>query len=251
MKSFQVQNDSVSLHVLEAGEPSESSPSLLIVGGIWESAERAIPLLTGVLGHAVAFSFRGRGLSSTPDVGYTLADHLADIEAVVDHCRLDDYVMLGFSRGGAYALAWSLQHQARMRGLILVDQPPVHTALSGEQVGFWRDLVYRGRRITEFMRAAAIEGLGREAREQSFGSRLGELRIPVTLFIGRASESEIGSNVSDAVLDHYLTAVPQCKTVYFRQSGHMIPDDESEKYLEEVRLALDQVSTGEARSAHS
>lgn len=238
MKSFRVQNGPVSLHVLESGEPRPHSPALLVVGGLWETAERAIPLLTGIPGHAISFSFRGRGLSSTPANGYTLTDHLTDVEAVVQHCDLDDYVVLGFSRGGAYALAWSLQHQARMRGLILVDQPPVHTAQNDEQVAFWRDLVYRGHRITEYMRAAAIEGLGREAREEDFGPRLGELRIPVTVFVGRSSESEIGSNVTDAVLDEYLTAIPRCTAVRFSQSGHMIPDDEPEKYLEEVRSAI-------------
>ncbi|MHA6533464.1 hypothetical protein [Paenibacillus sp. BAC0078] len=60
MKSFYVQNGSVSLHVLEKGEAVQGVPSLLVVGGIWESAERAIPLLTALSGHVVAFSFRGR-----------------------------------------------------------------------------------------------------------------------------------------------------------------------------------------------
>ncbi|MEK3686324.1 alpha/beta fold hydrolase [Paenibacillus sp. FSL R10-2736] len=91
----------------------------------------------------MAFSFRGRGLSSTPDTGYDLEDHLSDIEAVVNHSRLTNYIVLGFSRGAAYSLGWSLRHQDQMRGLILVDQPPVHRAMSLETVEFWSSLVYQ------------------------------------------------------------------------------------------------------------
>ena len=83
MKSFFVKNGSVDLHVLENGARSRQPPSLLVVGGLWEPAERAIPLLSGVPGHVVALSLRGRGLSSTPASGYGLGDHLSDIAAIV------------------------------------------------------------------------------------------------------------------------------------------------------------------------
>lgn len=86
MKSFFVNNGSVKIHVLEKGAPSTKTPSLLIITGIWEPAERAIPVLSGIASHVVAFSFRGRGLSSTPETGYSLENHLSDIEAVVKHC---------------------------------------------------------------------------------------------------------------------------------------------------------------------
>lgn len=238
MKSFYVQNGSVSLHVLETGEAGQGGPSLLIVGGIWESAERAIPLLTALSGHAVAFSFRGRGNSSTPEAGYGLNDHLSDIETVVKHCGLDDYWVLGFSRGGGYTLAWGLENQQHMRGLIVVDQPPVHEALSSQKVKFWKNLVYQEVPVTEYMRIRAFEGLGKEAKEISFLSRLPELNIPVTVFVGRNNNSRIKSDLTDSMLDEYIKLIPSCKIVVFHHSGHMIPDEEREKYIEEVRLVL-------------
>lgn len=238
MKSFYVHNGSVRLHVLEKGKASKGGTSLLIVGGIWESAERAIPLLNGLSGHVVAFSFRGRGLSSTPETGYTLADHLSDINTVVKHCGLHEYWMLGFSRGGGYALAWSLENQRQMKGLIVVDQPPIHGSLSASKVAFWSNLVYQGVPITDFMRIRAIEGLGEEAEEVSFLSRLPELDIPVTIFVGRSKDSEIGSDVTDIMLDEYIRSISSCKIVIFHHSGHMIPDEEREKYIEELQLVL-------------
>ena len=96
MRSFFVANGPVHLHVLENGIPSPNIPSLLVIGGLWEPAERAIPLLSRLTGHVVALSFRGRGLSSTPSSGYGLDEHLSDIRAVVEHCRLEHYCALGF-----------------------------------------------------------------------------------------------------------------------------------------------------------
>lgn len=233
MKSFFVHNGPVALHVLESGNPSPVTPSLLVIGGLWEPAERAIPVLSGLGSHAVALSLRGRGLSSTPARGYDLADHLSDIEAVVRHCRLQDYCVLGLSRGASYALGWGLQNQGGMRGLILVDQPPVHVKAGPGYVKFWSNLVYLGVPILNFMRRTALEGL-EEATEIDFSPQLPHLRIPVAIFAGRSKEARIPTELPDEILQIYTKAIPSCEVVEFKQSGHMIPDEEQEKYVAEI-----------------
>ncbi|MHA6533465.1 hypothetical protein [Paenibacillus sp. BAC0078] len=122
----------------------------------------------------------------------------------------------------------------------MVDQPPIHEALRLPKVEFWSNLVYQGVPITEFMRARAIEGLGKEAKEISFLSRLPELNIPVTVFVGRSKDSKIGSDLTDSMLDEYRKSIPSCKIIIFHHSGHMIPDEEREKYIEEIRLVLNK-----------
>jgi pimeloyl-ACP methyl ester carboxylesterase len=242
MKSFFVQNGTVHLHVLESGSPSREMPSLLVIGGLWEPAERVIPLLSGLPGHVVAFSFRGRGLSSTPPSGYDLADHLSDIAAVVEHCQLQDYCVLGFSRGASYALGWGLQRQCNMRGLILVDQPPVHQKPGPGYVEFWSNLIYLGVPVLNFMRRQALEGLERDAMEVDFSSQLSKLQIPVGVFVGRNQEARIPSDLPDASLRCYTQAIPGCKVVEFRESGHMIPDEEQQKYIAEVAAFIRSLS---------
>ncbi|AIQ40573.1 alpha/beta hydrolase [Paenibacillus sp. FSL R7-0297] len=235
MNSYFIHNESLALHVLESGEKNAELPSLLVVCGLWEPAERAIPLLSHLQGHIVAFSFRGRGLSSTPDSGYDLEDHLSDIETVVNYCGLAQYIVLGFSRGAAYSLAWSLRHQDQVRGLILVDQPPVHRAMSLETVEFWSSLVYQQVPLLNYIRREALQGMGREAREVDFSEQLPQLAIPVTLFAGRNPDSMISSDISDEVLEKYRTLVPCFTVVEFALSGHMIPDEEQAKYIAEVK----------------
>ncbi|KAI7255709.1 hypothetical protein KC345_g11090, partial [Hortaea werneckii] len=149
----------------------------------------------------LTFSFRGRGLSSTPVSGYDLEDHLSDIEAVVNHCRLVNYIVLGFSRGAAYSLGWSLGHQDQLKGLILVDQPPLHSSMPPETVDFWSNLVYQQVPLLNYIRREALQGLGREAREVDFTDQLPQLKISVTLFAGRNPEAEIPSDLSDEMLE--------------------------------------------------
>lgn len=242
VKSYFVHNAEVALHVLEKGEASASAPSLLVINGLWEPAERAIPLLAGLPGHVVTFSFRGRGLSSTPERGYGLADHLGDIAAVVKHCRLEDYCVLGFSRGAAYALGWSLQNQQHMQGLLLVDQPPVHSSHSEQAVKFWSELNYAGVPILNFMRRTALEGLANEAQEIDFAPQLSQLHLPVTLFIGRNRGAAIPSDISEDDLEKYNRSICSLRIREFHESGHMIPDEEQGKYIREVSWWLGSFS---------
>ena len=238
MKSYFVHNGSVDLHVLENGVPSDETPSLLVIGGLWEPAERAIPLLSELKSHIVAFSFRGRGLSSTPATGYGLADHLSDIEAVVKHCQLQNYCILGFSRGAAYALGWSLDNQKDISGLILVDQPPVHECSRPGYAAYWSNLVYLGVPILNYMHRIALEGLEREAIKVDFSSQLSQLHIPVTLFVGRNKEAIIPTDLSNETLQLYTQAISSCEVVEFVHSGHMIPDEEQQKYISEVAFFI-------------
>ncbi|MCO7124426.1 alpha/beta hydrolase [Sporolactobacillus shoreicorticis] len=234
MKSFFVSNGSVKIHVLENGVPSHDTPSLLVIGGIWEPAERAIPILSQVGSHTVALSFRGRGLSSTPAKGYDLDDHLSDVQAVVKHLQLDHYCVLGFSRGVSYALGWSLKNQQSMSGLILVDQPPLHSKPDSESVAFWANLEYLGVPILNFMRKTALEGLEREATQIDFSSQLSQLRIPVTFFVGKNKNSKIRSDISEEILQLYRQKISCFNLVTFQKSGHMIPDEEQQKYIAEI-----------------
>lgn len=238
MKSYFVNNGPVKIHVLESEGGSCGHPPLLVIGGLWEPAERAMPILSELPGRVVALSFRGRGLSSTPDSGYGLDGHLSDVEAVVRHCGLSDYCVLGFSRGASYALGWSLKNQRDMRGLILVDQPPVHVRPGPGYVEFWSSLVYLGVPILNFMRRSALEGLERDAEEIDFSPRLPELRLPVAFFAGRNAEAGIPSEITVEILNRYRQAIPRLAVVEFGLSGHMIPDEEQEKYVSEIASFL-------------
>ncbi|KJS47420.1 MAG: hypothetical protein VR66_19760 [Peptococcaceae bacterium BRH_c23] len=60
------------------------------------------------------------------------------------------------------------------------------------------------------------------------------MQIPVTFFVGRNKESKIPSDISDETLQLYTQAIPSCEVVKFLKSGHMIPDEEQQKYILEI-----------------
>ncbi len=99
---------------------------------------------------------------------------------------------------------------------------------------FWSNLVYLDVPILNFMRREALEGLAREAHHADFSSRLRTLQIPVRLFAGRNKEAKIKSDLTDEIIDLYKKEIPNCEVVEFLHSGHMIPDEEQQKYLHEI-----------------
>ena len=74
----------------------------------------------------IAWDMRGHGASSAPDdpARYSQALSVADMAALLDHCRADRAILCGMSLGGYMSLAFNLAHAHRVRALILVDTGP-------------------------------------------------------------------------------------------------------------------------------
>lgn len=69
----------------------------------------------------VAPDLRGRGGTDKPPSGYTMADHAADVVALLDSLGLERVVLGGHSFGG-YLAAWiAVHHPARVTRLVIVD----------------------------------------------------------------------------------------------------------------------------------
>ena len=69
----------------------------------------------------VAPDLRGRGWSDKPSTGYTMADHAADVLALLDHLGLDRVLLGGHSFGGFLAIYLAAHHPHRFTRLIVID----------------------------------------------------------------------------------------------------------------------------------
>jgi len=69
----------------------------------------------------VAPDLRGHGDSSKPDLGYTFADIITDLQALMEHLGWSDAHWLGHSWTGKLLPFWATQHPEQCRSLILVD----------------------------------------------------------------------------------------------------------------------------------
>src|SRR5689334_20491098 len=72
---------------------------------------------------------RGGGRSAVPrDVAVGWREHVADLEALRVHWRLDRLTLLGYSWGGLLAVLYALEHPNRIARLALVSAAPLTAA---------------------------------------------------------------------------------------------------------------------------
>lgn len=96
-------------------------PPLLCLHGHPGSA-RCMGVFTEPLSRSfrtIAPDLRGYGRSRTRQ-SFGMADHLLDLEALLEHHRIDEFCLLGWSLGGILALELALRHPERVKGIILV-----------------------------------------------------------------------------------------------------------------------------------
>ena len=136
----------IPLHYYEWGQRSHPQlPILMLHGHPGNGA--AMGVFGEVLGMdrwAFAPDLRGYG-NSQVNRPFELADHLLDLEALLDRLTIPQCVVLGWSLGGILALELALKYPERIKGLILVataarprsNHPPItlrdnlYTALAG------------------------------------------------------------------------------------------------------------------------
>ena len=109
-------------------------------------------------------------------------------------------------------------------------------------VEFWSNLVYLGIPILNFMRQTALEGLAEESISIDFSPQLSQLKIPVAFFVGRDKEAMIPSDISDEIIQLYTKSISSCEVINFIKSGHMIPDEEQQKYIAEIAAFIEKIS---------
>jgi class 3 adenylate cyclase len=94
----------------------------------------------------VRYDKRGTGLSDRDVEDFSVAARLRDLEAVVDHLKLDRFALIGYSEGGPIAIAYAAAHPERVSHLILngtyargkaLGKPDVQQALHGLVKAQW------------------------------------------------------------------------------------------------------------------
>jgi esterase len=146
-----VHRGDIDLFYRRFGAPSAASPILILHGaGYYDSADwvEVASALAGDGREVVAFDARGYGRSGwSPAADYSLDAQLDDITAMLDHLGWAQPVLLGHSRGGAFALRFVSVHPERVGAVIFADSFPGRTArgpapAGGSAAGALADPVY-------------------------------------------------------------------------------------------------------------
>lgn len=129
----------------------------------------------------IAVDYLGFGLSERPgDFGYTIAEHTAVLGELIDHLRLDDFVVMGQDWGGPIGLGAATARAERVRGIVL-----------GNNV-FWPVEAMLNRAFSVVMSSRPMQ---RRILEQNF-------------LIERFLLGELGRELTETEADHYRAVQP-------------------------------------------
>jgi pimeloyl-ACP methyl ester carboxylesterase len=181
MKDAWVINGKVRLHVLTRDTMGDILNPIVFIPGMLGEAEDWIREINNFADERPCFaiSLRGRGKSDAPALGYSLQNHVSDINALFETIGLTGATIVAHSRGVPYTLAFALQRPECVKALVLLDHPPLHTPINTK----WAE-VFSENPPRKSIQPHAIWALQREADFFDFRELLGNLKCPVVYVAG-------------------------------------------------------------------
>lgn len=233
LKSMFASNNGIRIHYLETDTQSSLVP-VLICPGLSETAEEYIDLMEYLLPRkCVVLSFRGRGLSDTPDRGYSLEDHVSDIISVVESAELYQFHLYSNSRGVSYALGFMENNHSRVRSLIVQDYPAHHLEMPD---GWAEEYIYNYLSLfsrQQNIRPEAVRGIQEESKHIVF-----RFKFNKRILVLRGLQED--SLLDDRAAEEYMKLGSDVNFYNFAQSGHDVRSNEKESLY---RVISDYISS--------
>ncbi|KOP67936.1 alpha/beta hydrolase [Bacillus sp. FJAT-18019] len=237
-----VNNNGVLIHVTEVHrELRNEQVPLVIIPGLSESSEDYLLIMDKLSPrYMVVITLHGRGQSDTPAAGYTLDDHISDIDTVIRHFGLHSFVLMGYSRGVSYQLGYAVQNPERIQGLIVGDYPAVHTKLPEGWVEFLASLPpWRGKALFDRMKPQTLHALQKESEKIELWDELTHLTCPVLVIRG----AKPNSGLSLEAVEHYKTMLPQAQIVEFEQHDHNIFEPDADMFIRTADSFMSEITS--------
>jgi pimeloyl-ACP methyl ester carboxylesterase len=228
-------NGDVKIHVLQSNPHEQSKPPLLICPGLSEPAENYIPFMSALEDRrCITFSFRGRGKSDAPKTGYSLEDHVQDIEAVVTHFHLQNFYLMGYSRGVSYALGYAIRHPQFLKGLILAEYTAEHKKMPGGWAEAYLTADWGGTLGSDLMNPHVVMGIERESKQVEFRDDLQNIHCPVLIIRGTREESLLSAEQAQV----YVDCMKNVRVKVFEKADHALKDEDFEKFVSTIQNFL-------------
>ena len=112
----------VNLHYQVVGAP-EGSPLLVFVNSLGTDFRIWRDVIIRFVGECAILTYdkRGHGLSDLGETPYTMDDHIADLEALLDHLKQTGAIVVGLSIGGLIAQGLYAKRPDLVRAMVLCD----------------------------------------------------------------------------------------------------------------------------------
>lgn len=105
---------------------ASDGPALILLPGLTANARFFDGLISAGLAPAlrvIALDLRGRGETEQPDVGYSMAEHAADVLGLMDELGIEQVNLGGHSFGGLLTFYLAAHFPARFSRCVVIDAP--------------------------------------------------------------------------------------------------------------------------------
>jgi pimeloyl-ACP methyl ester carboxylesterase len=227
------QNGGIRLHYLESNATSSGifTPLVLVPGALQAADVYLREMESLAPRRCVSISLRGRGKSDTPETGYKLEDHVADIEAVIKDSGLVGFCLMAYSMGVPYAVEYASRHPVPLKGLILGDYRAHYPAMGPKWVDY--EMSFPGTKLK------AAQGMQRESADLPLWDCLSRIECPTLIMRGGASDSLLPEEEARKYLQQLRTA----QVVLFKDSGHDLTKPDYEAYINTLKAFLAEIDS--------
>ncbi len=164
--------------------PQASSPTLVLLNGIFQRTEAWEPLMPHLSGLKVLrYDMRGQGQSAVPDGVYTPELHADDLQVLLQTLGIERYHLLGLSNGGIVAQVFAARQPKGLERLLLLCTTPRVDPLIRAKVESWQ-------------------------RALEWGGTMGRIQIALPWIWGRAFLEAHPETAAPASLEPLLAAAP-------------------------------------------
>ncbi|MFK7824496.1 MAG: alpha/beta fold hydrolase [Oligoflexales bacterium] len=230
--------DRIGIHVVKT-IVDETQPTLLYLPGLSNEAIEGFNSLAPCLekGFNVAsMSFRGRGQSSTPKMGYSMEDHAEDFALVVDTLKAKKLIVVATSISTLYAARHLVEDGGdKVAGMVIVDHPLHVKKLKQGWAEEFSKLTVNGVPVTKTMRRSAMDCVEKESEAYDLYFSFMELEIPTLVLYPTIPKGIIGEN------DIERFKHQGAKLVEFEDSNHFIRLRQPEKYCKEIMAFAESI----------
>jgi pimeloyl-ACP methyl ester carboxylesterase len=190
---------------------------ILFSPGLSDLAEEYLEMLEFFVPRRVlVVEVRGRGQSEAPSSGYTVADHSADLEAVLDEAAIARCHLMTFSRGTSWALDLAISNPDRVASLSIGDYRAEEVALPpGFAEGQLRTR-FRGRPMADRIPRHVLERLAADSTARELWDELAALPCP--LLVARPSGDR--GILNDDLIARYRSARPDVEVIVVPDARH-------------------------------
>jgi pimeloyl-ACP methyl ester carboxylesterase len=217
-------------------ETQGSGPAVLLSHGYGATARMWDGQVAVFADHyrIIRWDMRGHGRSGDPSdaAAYSQALTVADMEAVLDACGVEQAVIGGLSLGGVMSLAFHLTHPGRVRALVLCDtgpgfrNPDARAAWNERALARAQELddvgmaAFRGGGETRLGTHRSARGLAGAARgmlaqfDASLIESLPTIRPPTLVLVGSEDKNFL------AAADYMAGKIPGARKAVIDGAGH-------------------------------